>query len=173
MGKEILTIGGIEIEKNKFYRHKTLFFFLERGDVDIEKVLVSNKIYFDEKSCKYFIGYFYNGNKVRPLPIMLPKTSAYVKSFDEQTKWIYFLFEDDDLLEKCNTIWDKFSADIKKQFDSDPVFNKEFSKTNRKSHVEEVTDFYNKKIPKIDSNHTCLAVINLNSALRQLLSESN
>ena len=31
---------------------------------------------------------------------MLPKTSAYVKSYDEQTKWMYFLTEDDDLLEK-------------------------------------------------------------------------
>ena len=31
---------------------------------------------------------------------MLPKTSTYEKSYDGQTKWIYFLNEDDDLLEK-------------------------------------------------------------------------
>ena len=31
---------------------------------------------------------------------MLPKTSAYEKSYDGQTKWMYFLNEDDDLLEK-------------------------------------------------------------------------
>ena len=31
---------------------------------------------------------------------MLPKTSAYVKSYDGQTKWMQFLIEDDDLLEK-------------------------------------------------------------------------
>ena len=30
---------------------------------------------------------------------MLTKTSAYVKSYDGQTKWMYFLIEDDDLLE--------------------------------------------------------------------------
>ena len=35
---------------------------------------------------------------------MLPKTSAYVKSYDGHTKWIYFLIEDDDLLEKYNAI---------------------------------------------------------------------
>ena len=46
---------------------------------------------------------------------MLPKTSAYVKSYNGQTKWMYFLIEDDDLLEKYNTIWDKVSADIKKE----------------------------------------------------------
>ena len=31
---------------------------------------------------------------------MLPKTSAYVKSYDGQTKWMYFLSEDDDLIRK-------------------------------------------------------------------------
>ena len=35
---------------------------------------------------------------------MPPKWSAYVKSYDEQTKWMYFLIEDDDLLKKYNTI---------------------------------------------------------------------
>ena len=109
MGKEILTFGNIEIEKSKFYRSKTPIFL---KDVDIEKVLVSNKISFGEKNYKYFIGYLYNDNKVKPLHIMLPKTSAYVKSYDGQTKWMYFLIEDDDLLEKYNTIWNKVSSDI-------------------------------------------------------------
>ena len=38
MGKKILTFGDIEIEKNKFYRHKTPILL---KDVDIENVLVS------------------------------------------------------------------------------------------------------------------------------------
>ena len=70
MGKEVLTFVSIEIEKNKFYHYKTLFF---GRDVDIEKVLVSKKISFGEKNYKYFIGYLYNGNKVKPLNIMLSK----------------------------------------------------------------------------------------------------
>ena len=116
MGKRILTFGDIEIEITKFYRHKAPTFL---KDVDVEKVL-SNKISFGEKNCKYFIGYLYNDNKVKPLHIMLPKTSVYIKSYDGQTKWMYFLIEDDDLNlkieddEKYNTIWDKVSADIKK-----------------------------------------------------------
>ena len=40
-------------------------------------------------------------------------------------------------------------------------------KTKIKSHDDEVTDFYGKKIPKVDSNHTCLAVISLDSALKK------
>ena len=57
---------------------------------------------------------------------MLPKTSAYVKCYDGQSKWMYFFIEHDDLLEKYNTIWDKVSADIKKEFDSKLVYEKFF-----------------------------------------------
>ena len=45
---------------------------------------------------------------------MLPKISTYINSYDGQTKCMYFLIGDDGLLEKCNTISDKVSADIKK-----------------------------------------------------------
>ena len=55
----------------------------------------------------------YNDHKVNRLHIMLRKTSTYVKRYDGQTKWMYFLIENDGLLEKYRTIWDKVSADIK------------------------------------------------------------
>ena len=83
--------------------------------------------------------------KLSKLHIMLPKIGAYVKSYDGQTKWIYFLIEYDDALEKYNIILDKVSADIKREFDSKPVDNKNFLKTKIKSHGDEVTDFCNKK----------------------------
>ena len=77
--KNILTFGYIEIKKNKFYDLKPHIFL---KDADIEKILVSSTISFGEKNYKHFIGYLYNDNKVKPLHIMLPKTSAYVKSHD-------------------------------------------------------------------------------------------
>ena len=70
-----------------------------------------------------------------------------------------FFIEDDELLEKYNTILDKVSADIKKEFGNEPVYNEGFLKTKIKSHGDEVTDFYDKEISKVDSNRTCLAVI--------------
>ena len=39
--------------------------------------------------------------------------------------------------------------------------------TKIKSHGDDVTDFYDKKIPKVDSNYTCLAVISLDSAIKK------
>ena len=66
---------------------------------------------------------------------------------------------DDDLLEKYNTIWDKiteFAKKNEKEFDREPLYNKHFLKTKIKSPGDEVKDFYNKEIPKLDSNHTSL-----------------
>ena len=69
------------------------------------------------------------------------------------------------MLEKYNTIWDKVSTDIKKEFDSEPVYDKKFLNNKVKSHGNKVANFYDKKNPKVDSNHTCLAGISLDSAL--------
>ena len=71
--------------------------------------------------------------------MMLPKMTAYVKSYDGQTKWMCYFIEDDCLFEKHNTIWDKFSTDIKKEFDSQPVYYKTFLITKMKSYGDEVT----------------------------------
>ena len=58
---------------------------------------------------------------------------------------MYFLIKDDNLLKKCNSIWDEVSADIEKEFDSEPVYNEKYLKIKIKSHGDEVTDFYDKK----------------------------
>ena len=52
---------------------------------------------------------------------------------------MYFLIEDDDLLEKYHNICDKVSADIKKEFDNKSVYNKEYLRAKIKSHGYEVT----------------------------------
>ena len=60
--------------------------------------------------------------------------SACVKCYDVQTKWMYFLIEDDDLLEKNIILfWIKVSSDIKKVFDSEPIYHKIFMKTKNEA----------------------------------------
>ena len=63
------------------------------------------------------------------------------------------MIKSDDLLGKYNTIWDKASPDTKKDFDRKPFYNKKFLKTEIKSYGDEVIDFYNKEISKVDFNH--------------------
>ena len=77
-----------------------------------------------KKNYKYIIGYLQNAHKVKPLHTMLPKTSAYEKSYNEQIKWICFLLEDD-------------------------VYDKTFLKMKIKSYGDKVIGFYDKKIPRL------------------------
>ena len=65
---------------------------------------------------------------------------------------MYFLIEDYKFLEKYNTIWDKVKI---------------INKIKIKLHGDEVTDFQDKEVPELDSNHACLAVISLVSALKK------
>ena len=78
MNKEILTFGVLKLKKIHFTTIRL------NKDVDNEKVLLSNKISSGEKNYKFFIGYLWNNNKVKPLHIMLTKANVYVKSYDGQ-----------------------------------------------------------------------------------------
>ena len=111
---------------------------------------------------RYFIGYLYDDFQIKPLHIMLPKTRVYARSHDGRTEWIYFLIEDDDILEKYNTIWDKISVILTKNLVAKlPTINFFFGNQN------EASVFHDKKIPKTGSNHTSLAAIMIDSALKK------
>ena len=49
--------------------------------------------------------------------------SAYRREFDE-TKYMSFLIKDEELFEKYNKTWEKVKNSLKKDFDSEPVDNK-------------------------------------------------
>ena len=50
-----------------------------------------------------------------------------------------------------------------REFDSKPFYNKKSLKSKMKSHDDEARDFHYKEMPKVGSNHTCLAVITVDS----------
>ena len=62
-----MEFGDTKIEKPKFYQHKTP---LSIRNVDITKIVLSNKVPFGIKGFKYFIGNK-DDKKVRPLCIMV------------------------------------------------------------------------------------------------------
>ena len=49
--------------------------------------------------------------------------TAYRKYFDE-TKFMSFLIKDDELIEKYNEILEKVTNGLKRELDSEPVYNK-------------------------------------------------
>ena len=58
---------------------------------------------------------------------MLPNKKG---NYDGQTKLMYFLIEDDDLLDKYNILRNKVSTDIETEFDSEFFYNKKIGKPN-------------------------------------------
>ena len=127
--------------------------------MDSDNISVFNMISICKKNHKDCIGYKNEDYKIKKLHIMLPKTSSYVKGYDGETKWIYFLIEDDELIKKYNEIWIKISISIKKESASEPIYNKKLLKTKIKSYGDEAVDFSDKKMLKVGSNYICLAVI--------------
>ena len=80
----------------KIYHYKSPIIL---DDVDFDNVnVIGEKIY------KCFIGYLHDDYKIKLLHIMLPKMSSFVKSYEIETKLMYFLIKNDGLLNKCNTI---------------------------------------------------------------------
>ena len=73
MGKTIIKFGDIEIKNQKFYQHKRP---TSIKNIDINQIVVSNKVSFGKKDFKFFIDYK-EARKIRPLCIFLPKMNAY------------------------------------------------------------------------------------------------
>ena len=107
--EKTITFGDIKIKKQKFHQIKGL---ISIENIDINKIVLSNKVPFGKKGFKYFIGYK-DVKKTRLSCIFLPKMSAYKRDFDE-TKYISFSIKDDELLEKYCKIWEKVKNSLKK-----------------------------------------------------------
>ena len=112
----MIKFDDIEIDIYKFHQYKSPILI---DYIDINKIVVSNKISYGKNDFKYFIGYK-DAKRIRPLCILLPKMSAYRRNFDE-TKCVSFLTKDEKLLEKYNEIWKKVSSITKKEFDGNSV----------------------------------------------------
>ena len=82
--------------------------------LDINKIVVSNKLPFVKEDCKYFIGY--KGPTKNKTFMLIPSGNVYIyrRDFDE-TKCMYFLIKEVKVFDKYNEIWGKVSNMIKKE----------------------------------------------------------
>ena len=114
------------IEEYEFHQYKSP---ISINDIDINKIVVSNKFPFGKQDFKYFTS-FKHDKKIGTLCIFFPNMSAYRIDFDE-TEYMSFLMKDEVFLEKYNEIWGKVSSIIKKEFNSETVHNKNYLKTKK------------------------------------------
>ena len=98
----MLGFGEMEIAKEKSYAAKKP---INIWDINIGNIVIS-KLIKTKTVSKYLIGYL--DKSIRPLVLILPKLSGYVKAFkdkDKNNKLMYFWINEEKLLEKYKTIY--------------------------------------------------------------------
>ena len=73
--------------------------------VNVDQIVVSYKFKLNNEGFKYFNGYL-EGGIVKPLCIILPQISEYIKYFESGSKNMSFVIKDDEVRDKYDKIWD-------------------------------------------------------------------
>ena len=78
MSEKTLKVNDADVNKKEFHASKQP---ISLNSVFINKIVVSDKFGHSDKGFKYFIGYK-EDDVIRPLCIILPQMSGYIKRFD-------------------------------------------------------------------------------------------
>ena len=175
MTKKTLKFNNIKVNKKKFHMSKEPINLMS---VSIDQVVVSDK--FSNNSNKnnndnnnnnndglwYFIGY-QEGEIVKPLCIILPQMSRYIKYFEYGGMNMSFLIKDGEVWEKYKQIWNLIKNKLGIRFHSLLVHDKKYLKTKLKEYNGVIkTNFLGNGIPKENKHCSCIACITIDSVMR-------
>ena len=174
MTKKTLKFNNIKVNKKKFHMSKEPINLMS---VSIDQVVVSDK--FSNNSNKnnndnnnnndglwYFIGY-QEGEIVKPLCIILPQMSKYIKYFEYGGMNMSFLIKDGEVWEKYKQIWNLIKNKLGIRFHSLLVHDKKYLKTKLKEYNGVIkTNFLGNGIPKENKHCSCIACITIDSVMR-------
>ena len=156
--------GDKEVNKKEFYSSKQA---ISLDAVDLDKIVVSNKLKISETTCKYLCGYL-NNDTIQPLCVILPQMDGYIKYFDNGGKNISFVTDDEKVYDKYNEIWEVIRKLLKVKFTVNPVRDdryliaksKIFNKVNR-------TTFNNNDFSPLKRQHyNCIRILDIDSVLK-------
>ena len=134
--------------------------------VKVDQIVISDKFKHSDEGFKYFIGY-QEGEIVKPLCIILPQMSGYIKYFENGGKNMSFLIKDDKVLEKYEKNWDVIKNKLNIKFHSLPVYDKTYLKANVREFDGVIkTNFLGNDAPKENMHYTCIACITIDSVMR-------
>ena len=87
MIENTLKFNNIRLNKKKFMSKEPI----DLLSVNIDQIVISDKFKHNSEGFKYFIGYL-EGRIVKPLCIILPQMSGYIKYFENGSKHIKSFF---------------------------------------------------------------------------------
>ena len=102
MSEKTLKFDNIRVNKKEFHKSKQP---IDLNLINIDQIVVFDKFKHSDDGFKYFIGYK-EGEIVKPLCIILPQMSGYIKYFENGGKNMSFMIKNNDVLDKFNKIWD-------------------------------------------------------------------
>ena len=120
MSKKTIKFGDVVINKKEFHASKQAVVL---NLIDTDKIVASDKVRHSDNGSKYFIGYL-DDDIIRPLCIILPQMSGYIKYFDDGGKNMTVKIEDDNVFLKYNEMWNKTKKTLNIKFHSQPVMMK-------------------------------------------------
>ena len=163
MTKKALKFDNIGANKKEFWKSKQP---VNLDLINVDQIVVSDKFRHNDDGFKYFIGYK-EGEIVKPLRMLLPKMSGYIKCFENGGKSMSFLIKEDDVLDKYNEIWDRFKETLSIKFHSMLVYDEKYVKVKvREFNGVIKRNFLGDKIPKENMHYTCIACITIDSVMR-------
>ena len=163
MIEKTLKFDNIRLDKKEFHKSKQP---INLDLVNVDQIVISDKFKHSDDGFKYFIGYK-EGKIVKPLCIILPQMTGYIKYFENEGKNMSFIIKDDDVLDKYNEIWDKIKETLNIKFHSMPVYDEKYIKAKvREFNGAIKTNFLGDKIPKESMHYTCIACITIDSVMR-------
>ena len=163
MSEKTLKFDNIRVNKKEFHKSKKLI-NLDLANVD--QIVISDKFKHSDDSFKYLIGYK-EGEIVKPLCIILPQMSGYIKYFENGGKNMYFMIKNDDVLDKYNNIWDKIKGKLNIKFHSMSVYVKIYMRAKvREFNSVTKTNFLSDEIPKENMHYICIACMTIDSVMK-------
>ena len=94
--------------------------------VESSRILVSDKFKHSEDGFKHFLGYLHDDNVIRPLCIVLPQMSGYIRYFDNGGKNMSFKIEDESAYLKYTEISNKIKKSLNTRFHSQPIYDDKY-----------------------------------------------
>ena len=132
---------------------------------DTKKIIISDKCELEETNIHYIS--YKKSEFVRPLCIILPQMSRFIKFFNDSRKSILFLREDEEINKKCNKSRKIMAITYGFRLGSQPVYGKKYIKTKLKRFDNNVnTTFTDDEIPKEKTHYLCIAAICIDSVLK-------
>ena len=122
--------------------------------VDLSKIVVSSRWKLNDTTYKYFCGYL-NNDVMKPLCVILPQMSGYIKYFDNGGKNMSFVTDDKEVYGKYDEIWNVVKSLLKLKLAKLKLFKK-----------KNLTTFNNNIVPIEKNHYICIPAIDVDSVLK-------